>query len=447
MALQSTSHRGEQHVLGKGGERRQEQQRKAGGGGTGTGTAKGEADVNGEGSGGRGQKGVRWWRMCRSTGIPTRGTVPIRFGTYNIHNGRNGGLESALRGMSQANTDLDIFQEKKVTDGIYTRGLAGYSVVAADAPSRHHGRVEVFHRPAPHFAVEAVQQFGPNVVSLYPATREKWWYIKRCYLAPDDTLTTESVVAKLKERPRGAEILVAGDFNVNLSEPEGDRRGEDIAAAMATEGLEDMSEHLLPRRRSWCRDRRTWSMIREVRSQTDYILGTDLCLFGNVSVRDPMHNSDHYMVMGFLHSAPLKEHARYLGGRKRPPLCPPTATTREERIFAALKRAVTKLLAREARKNAWISAATWRLVDERVSARQYLAKEQALIRRLGRTIKASLQEDIKRRAEEAEEELETLMESDPPLHREAWQRIKGWYKAVVDRSPPPAQVTLERITV
>ena len=41
----------------------------------------------------------------------------------------------------------------------------------------------------------------------------------------------------LNERPMGAELLVAGGFNVNLAEPEGDRRGEDIAAAMATEGL------------------------------------------------------------------------------------------------------------------------------------------------------------------------------------------------------------------
>ena len=61
-----------------------------------------------------------------------------------------------------------------------------------------------------------------------------------CYLAPDDTLTIESVVSTLKERPKGAKVLVAGDFNVNLTEPEGDRRGEDIAASMAMEGLEDM---------------------------------------------------------------------------------------------------------------------------------------------------------------------------------------------------------------
>ena len=65
----------------------------------------------------------------------------------------------------------------------------------------------------------------------------------------------------LKESPKGAELLVAEDFNANLADPEGDRRGEDIAAALETEGLEDMSAHFLPRRRPWFRDRRTWSMI------------------------------------------------------------------------------------------------------------------------------------------------------------------------------------------
>ena len=70
-------------------------------------------------------------------------------------------------------------------------------------------------------------------------------------------MTIESVVAALKERPRGAKLLVAGDFNVNLAKPEVNRRGEDIAASMATEGLEDMSAHFLLRRRSWFRYRRT----------------------------------------------------------------------------------------------------------------------------------------------------------------------------------------------
>ena len=49
---------------------------------------------------------------------------------------------------------------------------------------------------------------------------------------------------------------------------------------------------------------------REVWSRTDYILGTDIRLFGNVSIQDPRHNSDHYMVLGCLNSASLTEHTR-----------------------------------------------------------------------------------------------------------------------------------------
>ena len=134
---------------------------------------------------------------------------------------------------------------------------------------------------------------------------------------------------------------------------------------------------------------------REVRSRTDYILGMDHRLFGNVSVRDPRHNSDHCMALVCLHSASLKEHARYLRGRKRLPLGPPTEPTREDRIFAALCTAVPKPRAREARKNAWISETTWRLVDKRVSAHWDIEKDQALIRRLGRAIRASLRTDRK----------------------------------------------------
>ena len=91
--------------------------------------------------------------MCLHTGRPTSGTVPIRFGTYNIRNRRNGGVEAALRGMSQSNMDLGILQETKLTDGIYTHGLAGYSIVATDAPSRHRGGVAIFYRSEPYFAV------------------------------------------------------------------------------------------------------------------------------------------------------------------------------------------------------------------------------------------------------------------------------------------------------
>ena len=190
---------------------------------------------------------------------------------------------------------------------------------------------------------------------------------------PRRTSTIERDVEVLRDRPKGAELMVAGDLNTNLAALEGDRREEDIPATIAPEGLEDMAQHFLPRERRWCRDRRTWGVLlngREVRSRTDYILGTDCRLFGNVAVRDPWHNSDHYIVLGCLSSASLTEHKRYLEGRNRWPVRPPEKPTRADQLFAALRRDVLKAQPREARQNAWISEETWRLVDERVSARQ-----------------------------------------------------------------------------
>ena len=294
--------------------------------------------------------------------------------------------------MSQANMDLGIFQETKPTDGIYTRGSARYSVVATDASSRHRDGVEIFQLPAPHFVVEEVQQFGPNVIGFQLVTGARRWCIVGCYLAPDDTSTIERFVEALRERPKEAELLVEGDLNINFAAPEGDRREEDIAATLTTEGLEYMAPHFLPRRRHWCRDRRTWGMLRkgrELRYRTDYILGTDRRLFGDVSVWDPRNNSDHYMVLGCLPSASLTEHKRYLGVQNKWPLRPPTKPTREDGAFVALRRAVPKANAREERRNEWISAETWRLVDKRVSARRDPVNGQALRRRLGRAIKAS----------------------------------------------------------
>ena len=54
--------------------------------------------------------------------------------------------------------------------------------------------------------------------------------------------------------------------------------------------------------------------------------------------------------------------------------------------------------------------------------------------------------DRRRRADEAGAEVEALVKADPPLIQEGWYRLQGWYKAAVDRAPPPARDTLKRIT-
>ena len=80
----------------------------------------------------------------------------------------------------------------------------------------------------------------------------------------------------------------------------------------------------------------------------------------------------------------------------------------------------------------------WRLTDERVSARQDPKYGQAFRRRLGKAVQKSLTTDRRRRADEEGAEVEALVKADPPLIQEAWYRLQGWYKAGVDRAPPPA---------
>ena len=126
-------------------------------------------------------------------------------------------------------------------------------------------------------------------------------------------------------------------------------------------------------------------------------------------------------------------------------LTPPQEPKREDKLFRDLRRAVPKPHMREQHRNAWISNKTWKLVDERMSARRG-PRVLARLRRLGRDIKASLKGDRRQRVEEAGKAVEALLGEDPPNSKEAWQRMKGWYWAAAKRGPLPARATLERIT-
>ena len=44
------------------------------------------------------------------------------------------------------------------------------------------------------------------------------------YIAPKDMTKMERVVEAIRRNPRGAELLVVGDFNVDITAPEGDWR-------------------------------------------------------------------------------------------------------------------------------------------------------------------------------------------------------------------------------
>ena len=73
----------------RGTERRGERTGLTGEAGNGQGTAKGESDGDEEANEEGKRKCNHWWGALNSTGGSTKDEVPIRFGTYNIRNGRN----------------------------------------------------------------------------------------------------------------------------------------------------------------------------------------------------------------------------------------------------------------------------------------------------------------------------------------------------------------------
>ena len=89
--------------------------------------------------------------MCWSTRVSTWEGIPkkediVRFRTYIIQNVRNGGLESALHGMSHANVDLGILQDTTITYGVYAWESVGFCVVVLGALSLHHGGVALIYK-------------------------------------------------------------------------------------------------------------------------------------------------------------------------------------------------------------------------------------------------------------------------------------------------------------
>ena len=121
--------------------------------------------------------------ICRDTNRDTRRgdregfrqdkRDPIIFGSYNIRNGQNGGLESALLEMDQANIELEVFQEMKLMGGVHTPESARYCIIASDTLIQHQGGVALLYRPLERFQVKENQVHVLNIVSCNMASRGK----------------------------------------------------------------------------------------------------------------------------------------------------------------------------------------------------------------------------------------------------------------------------------
>ena len=139
---------------------------------------------------------------------------------------------------------------------------------------------------------------------------------------------------------------------------------------LVVEGLKHISTHSQPQW-GW-KDLRKWSMVwwhREAASKPDYLLATNQQTLLDVVVRDPLHNSDHYMVLVCLLSRPLQEKKSYLGSQWRFPLKLPALAngTSVDTLFGALSEEVLCPYLRTFPRNVWISQETCLLIYQLVA--------------------------------------------------------------------------------
>ena len=374
--------------------------------------------------------------------------VSVNIATFNITSGRNSRLPQALRALEMLQVDLCFLTEAKLTDGIYTRFSSGYHVTATSAESHRQGGIALAYRDSDYWQVESIQRHGPNVMSCILVTGNRCHPLVGAYIPPADVSTIEFVERALNRFSQGPAPILLGDLNVNLREPTGARETQ-IAAMVASYSLQDMIPHFKQRPRY--RDGATWRQYRNgelVKGWCDYLLGTDRSRLRKVCIRDPRcFSSDHFVVMGKLMSERLRSNRRYLNGRQRFPLkahkVGPTSSLADQ-LFQKLKDAMPNPTGQERRRAAWISEATWRLVDARSSLRRSEAYTQAEHRRLNRKVKASLKEDRKHRVEDAGDAIESALRNQDA--QGAWDRLKAWYRQAEDRAPKPTRRELATVT-
>ena len=77
-------------------------------------------------------------------------------------------------------------------------------------------------------------------------------------------------------------------------------------------------------------------------SRTNYILYTYSRMFHNALVREAQHNTNHYLVLGYLRGDKPAAHLLYLRKRTRSPISPPATPDKADCMFDEILGAIPK---------------------------------------------------------------------------------------------------------
>lgn len=373
-------------------------------------------------------------------------------GTWNIRDGRGGGLEAACRALEAANIDVCVLQETKISNGIHTRYSSGYYVACSVAPNPHQGGVALCYRDHAGYELEEHKFYGPNVLSFRLIVGKIKFYCIGCYIAPTDDReeTLDFCREAVAQLPAGFELLLMGDFNINLDTPRDTR--EDIIAEQCDDwDLTCLSTHFLQRRTRQLKGRWTWRqerLGRWVSTKPDYFLARveSRKRIRNVKLRRLRHHStDHRAIIATIWSGRREWMSSYRRKVGRNPLLSQLVRplSEAEEIVERLRATIPKQTRQERHQNSWISSDTWDLVDRRARLRRY-GSLQGNGYALTRQINASFRRDRERRAEKAAEDIEYWLNSPelPGNLKECWNIARGWYRSASDRAAKPCYLSM-----
>ena len=230
-----------------------------------------------EGGGAPASKEVRQRRRASGT---------ISIASYNVRDGRRGGLHSAVRSLKRGRVDVAFLQETKIAKAKFAaRAYRGYTIRVTPASGKNCGGVGLVYRETKRFSVENAKVVGPNVISFLLITHKKErWHVVGGYFPPSDKegAARRLAMEALDAAPKDAKPLFIGDLNSDLDFPR-DRQEEILATDLGGRGLRCATRGFRPRRtrkmRGCWTPRQTQTMQSgdrlNLRSKPDYFLMRD----------------------------------------------------------------------------------------------------------------------------------------------------------------------------
>ena len=401
--------------------------------------------------------------MNRVTSAPpsTGGSGTFSVASWNIRDGRRGGLLNAAKGMADMSIGCAFLTEVKISNNKHARRAEGYEIIISRGKSDMQGGVALLWKDKhPMFEVENVNARVRNLITFQLKTGDKRFYVMAIYIAPGCTKGVEDLRDAWAKCPENCSPIVVGDLNIRNQDPR-DEREEEIADLLDEINLVDTSRKFIQRQsrrhKQIQRNRWTWRTKRRtegdergkwIYSQPDYIMARegDMKHIRKAGIRTPRyHISDHRAVVLYLKAGNTGKLKTYRKQRQCGPLKLEPGQQDELTLqFEALKKHCDEPDPKNRPQNSWISEGTWRIVRHMSMLRSSGRLTSALRRSMKRAMWASLSNDRQERTKRVGQAIEAKLAGGNV--QEAFRHLKGWYRDASETEARPCKQTMERQT-